>query len=108
MKRTASPAQADRERYPGRGYAALGGSGVFCGGGVAGAGSVGGAAADSIWRPDLEVLSIQNGHLMEKIWRSTPDFQELTEAKVFQTFGEDKSGSVKWPYCMVRTSSGRE
>ena len=48
----------------------------------------------------MEVLSIQDGSLAEKIRRSTPDFQDLTEAKAFQAFGEDKSGSAKLSSCM--------
>ncbi len=106
MKRTASPAQADRGGIRGvvmrpwgsGSFAAVDGRGWLC---------VRGGSRGHM-KVCLEVLSIQYGHLTEKIWRSTPDFQDLTEAKVFQTFGEDKSGSVKWPYCMVRTSSGRE
>ena len=44
----------------------------------------GGAAAVSIWRSDLEVLSIRNGGAAEEIRRSTPDFQDLPEAKAFR------------------------
>ena len=63
------------------------GGGAAVGSGGAGGdqrGRAGGGAAVSIWRSDLEVLSIRNGGAAEEIRRSTPDFQDLPEAKAFR------------------------